>query len=349
MLLAAIAVLFIVAAVGTRSPVTPVAVGSTATGADVATVVRATDPSVVDISALLSSARGSVAGTGLVLSASGSVLTNNHVIAGTSEITAQVGGSGRRYYASVVGYDVPDDLAVLQLEGATGLTPARLGDPAAAHRGDDVVAIGNALGLGGIPTGQAGTITAFGQSVTATDGSGRNGEALSGLIAFAAEIEPGDSGGPLVDARGQVIGLTTAATVADGPLIATAPRGFAIPIDRAAAVAAQIDRGQASAKVHVGQRAILGLTVKTVQSTPSVARVAGAVVGLVDVSSPAHAAGIRADDVIVSVDLAPVGSLTALNAALDRRHPGDVVTLGWTDATGQFRTASVRLLAGPPL
>jgi S1-C subfamily serine protease len=348
-LLTAIAALFVVAAVGTRNPVSPVSVGNTVAGFDVAAITRATDPSVVDISALLASARGSVAGTGLVLSASGIVLTNNHVIAGTSEITAHVGGTGRRYFANVLGYDVTHDLAVLQLVGAAGLTPARLGHQAGARPGDEVVAIGNALGLDGTPTGQAGTISAFGRSVTATDASGRNGETLSGMIEFAAQIEPGDSGGPLVDARGEVIGLTTAATVGDGPLIATAPMGFAIPIDRAVATAREIERGQASATVHVGPRAVLGLTVKSVQSTPSVAGVAGAVVGLVAHSSPAYTAGIRADDVIVSVDRTSVGSLADLNVALDRRRPGDVVELGWTDADGHFRTGPVRLLAGPPL
>jgi S1-C subfamily serine protease len=348
-LLAAIAALFLVAAAGARDPVPPVSTGSTVAGFDVDAITRATDPSVVDISALLASARGSVAGTGLVLSSSGVVLTNNHVIAGTSEITAHVGGTGHRYFASVIGYDVTHDLAVLQLEGAHGLTPARLGNPAQAHSGDAVVAIGNALGLDGTPTGQAGTISAFGRSVTATDGTGRNGETLSGMIEFAAQIEPGDSGGPLVDARGQVIGLTTAATVADGPLIATAPMGFAVPIDRAVTTAEQIERGQASASIHVGPRAVLGLTVKTVQSTPSVAGIAGAVVGLVDRNGPARAAGLRADDVIVSVDETSVRSLADLDNALDGRHPGDVVELGWTDAAGHFRTGSVRLLAGPPL
>ncbi len=114
-------------------------------------------------------------------------------------------------------------------------------------------------------------------------------------------------------------------------------------------MADQIRAGRSSATVHVGPHAILGVQVKTIRSTPAVASVDGAVVGLVENSSPARAAGLRADDVIVAVDGADISSLTDLNAALDRRRPGDVVTLGWTDTAGHSRTGSVVLLAGPPL
>jgi S1-C subfamily serine protease len=346
-LVVALGVLLATALLGAKS--NTVAANGPAPDIDVAAASRALDPSVTVIDATLAQARGAVAGTGLVVSASGTVLTNNHVIAGADDITAQVGGTGRRYAAHVVGYDVTHDIAVLQLEGAPPLTAAPIGNPALAHVGDSVVALGNARGRGGAPATAAGTITALGQRVTATDSEGSDRETLTDMIQIAARVEPGDSGGPVVDAQHRVIGLTAAATTGTDTLPAASVSGFAIPIDRALAIAHQITAGRRSATVHIGPRAILGVQVKTVQSTPAVAAVDGAVVGLVENSSPARAAGLRADDVIVSVDGADVSSLANLNAALDPHQPGDVIQLGWTDGTGQKRTASVTLLSGPPL
>jgi S1-C subfamily serine protease len=316
---------------------------------DVDKVTGTIDPSVVNLTATLATGRGQVAGTGVVLTSSGAVVTNNHVIAGTETISAQVGGAGTRYTAHVVGYDVTDDLAVVQLDGASGLRVAPIGDPASARVGDSIVAIGNAGGVGGTPATAAGTITAFGQRVTATDSFGTERETLTDMIEISAAIEPGDSGGPVVDNASRVIGLTAAAATGGDLLPASAVSGFAIPIDRAVEIARQIRAGESSKSVHVGPRAILGVQVKTVQSTPSVAGVHGAVVGLVENSSPAEAAGLRADAVIVAVDGSDISSLTDLNAALDRRRPGDTIQLGWIDTDGHSRTASVGLLAGPPL
>ena len=347
MLVVLLGVLLASALLGSKS--NPVAPNAPAPDIDVAAAARALDVSVTDINAELAQARGQVAGTGVVLSASGSVLTNNHVIAGADDITAQIGGSGRRFPARVVGYDVTDDIAILQLDGASGLTPASIGNPAGERVGDSVVAIGNARGAGGTPATAAGTITAFGQRVTATDSAGSESETLSNMIEIAASVEPGDSGGPVVDTSHHVIGLTAAATTGTDSFPASGVSGFAIPIDRALTIARQITAGRRSATVHIGPRAILGVQVKTVRSTPAVASVDGAVVGLVENDSPARVAGLRADDVIVSVDRIDISSLTDLNAALDSHHPGDVVLLGWTDASGHIRTASVALLSGPPL
>lgn len=316
---------------------------------DVAAAAAAVDPSVAVIDATLAQARGRVAGTGLVVSASGTMLTNNHVIAGADDITAQIAGTGRRYPAHVVGYDVTHDIAVLQLQGAPALLAAPIGDPTRLHVGDSVVAIGNARGRGGAPATAAGTVTALGQKVTATDSEGSERETLTDMIQIAAAVEPGDSGGPIVDVNHRVVGLTAAATTGTDALPAASISGFAIPIDRALAIVHEITAGRRSDTVHIGPRAILGVLVKTVRSTPAVASVDGAVVGLVENSSPARAAGLRADDVIVSIDATDVSSLANLNAALDRHRPGDEVRLGWTDATGQKRTAFVILLSGPPL
>ncbi len=219
---------------------------------DVDKVTGIIDPSVVDLTATLATGRGQVAGTGLVLTSAGAVLTNNHVIAGTETISAQVGGAGTKYTAHVVGYDVTDDLAVVQLEGASDLPVAPIGDTASAHVGDSIVAIGNAGGVGGTPSSAAGTITAFGQRVTATDSFGTDRETLSDMIEISAAIEPGDSGGPVVDTASRVIGLTAAAATGGDLLPASAVSGFAIPIDRAREVADQIRAGRSSKSVHVG-------------------------------------------------------------------------------------------------
>ncbi len=345
-LLVVLGVLVASALLGSKSKV---ARSGPAPDIDVAAVAKTLDGSVADIDATLAQSRGRVAGTGIVLSASGSILTNNHVIAGADDITAQIGGTGRRYRAKVIGYDVSQDLAVLQLDGAGGLTPAPIGDPTLARVGDSVVAIGNAGGRGGTPATAAGTITAFGQRVTATDSAGSDREILTDTIEIAATVEPGDSGGPVADTDHRVIGLTAAATAGSDETASTGVSGFAIPIDRALVIARQITAGRSSATVHIGDRAILGVQIKTVQSSPAVASVDGAVVGLVQNNSPAGAAGLRADDVIVSVDDSDVSSLADLNARLEARHPGDRVQLGWTDADGHLRTASVVLLSGPPL
>ncbi len=126
--------------------------------------------------------------------------------------------------------------------------------------------------------------------------------------------------------------------------------GFAIPIERAQAIVAEIRAGRSSDTVHIGPRAVLGVAIKTVRSAPAVADVRGAVVGLVDNTGPARAAGLRSDDVIVAVDGTSIGSLEDLETTLDHYRPGDEITLGWTDsATGQSRNGSLRLIAGPPL
>ncbi len=144
---------------------------------DVASVVAQVDPTTVDITTVLSGGRGQAAATGIILTPAGEVLTNNHVIAGATQINAQVDGAGRRYTARILGYDVADDVALLQLDDATGLRVATTAPSTSARVGDGVVAIGNAHGLGSAPIPEAGTITAFGQRVTAGDAGARERDA----------------------------------------------------------------------------------------------------------------------------------------------------------------------------
>jgi S1-C subfamily serine protease len=238
------------------------AVGSGSGSAlDVSSIAAAVDPSIVDINTTLDN--GAAAGTGIVLGASGIVLTNNHVIEGANTISVQVDGTGPTYTADVVGYDVADDLAVLQMVGASGLTTASTADSSQVQVQDPVVALGNALGRGGTPATAEGSVTALNQTITAADESGANPETLNGMIQVDAPIQPGDSGGPLVNADGKVIGIDSAGSSSGNQLTgSSATVGFAIPIDHALDIAGQIEAGDASSNVHLGARAILGIEVQ---------------------------------------------------------------------------------------
>ena len=207
-------------------------------GLDVTGVAASVDPAIVDITTTL--ANGAAAGTGMVLTSSGEVLTNNHVIDGATDIRIQVAGHGVSYGATVLGYDAADDVALLQIDGVSGLTTIAAGDPDGAAVGDAVVALGNALGRGGTPAAAPGSIVALDQTITATDDDGSNPETLRGLIEVDAAIQPGDSGGPLVDAGGTVIGMDSAGS-SSGPFSTTAVAGYAVPIDHALAIAHQIE------------------------------------------------------------------------------------------------------------
>ena len=173
---------------------------------DVNSIAANVDPAIVDVNTTL--AQGAAAGTGMVISSSGEVLTNNHVIDGATSVTVTA-ANGKTYDAKVVGYDATDDVAVLQLQGAPKL-PTITASSAKPSVGDPVVALGNALGRGGTPATAPGSVTAVNQTITATDDNGANPETLSNLIQTDAPIQPGDSGGPLVNANGQVVGMDSA-------------------------------------------------------------------------------------------------------------------------------------------
>ena len=170
-------------------------------------------PGLVDVVSTLGDENGKAAGTGMVLTSNGEVLTNNHVIDGATSISVTDIGNGHTYKATVVGYDKTKDIAVLQLQNASGLRTVTFGDSSTVSVGQQVVAIGNAEGKGGQPSVVTGSVTALNQSITASDeGSASNSEQLTGLIQTNAPIQPGDSGGPLVNSAGQVIGIDTAAS-----------------------------------------------------------------------------------------------------------------------------------------
>ncbi len=321
--------------------------GSNGAPLDAQSVAASVNPWVVNIETTLGLQRGGAAGTGIVLTSSGDVLTNNHVIAGSTAITGTDVGNGQAYQATVLGYDRGHDLAVIHLQGASRLRTAAIGDSSKVSVGDGIVAVGNAGGRGGTPTAVSGTVMALEQTITASDENGANAEQLTGLIQVAANIEPGDSGGPLVDAAGQAIGIDTAAST-DFRFQASGGQGFAIPINQAVTIAKQIQAGKASSTVHIGATAFLGVQVTgTGGGNGSGNGSGGAVVAGVVQGSPADSAGLSRGDVIVSVDGTTIDTPTALTDTLTGHHPGDRVTIGWVDQTGQSQSQSVRLTTGP--
>jgi len=228
------------------------------------------DPGLVDVVTTLGYQGGKAAGTGMVLTSTGEVLTNNHVIDGATSIKATDVGNGRTYTAKVVGYDKTHDVAVLQLQNASGLQTVTLSS-AGPQTGQKVVALGNALGKGGTPSVVSGRITGLGQSITASDEGAGDAEQLTGMIGHNAPIKPGDSGGPLVNTEGEVIGMDTAASASSASgspsqsgQAQTATQAFAIPIAKASSIAGQIEAGTPSSTVHIGATAFLG-----VETSPS--------------------------------------------------------------------------------
>lgn len=316
------------------------ATGDSTTASSSDPVVDKIDDAVVNITTALGYENGAAAGTGMVLTPSGQVLTNNHVIEGSTRITATVSTTGKAYTATVVGTYPTEDIAVLQLQGASNLKTVSVSS-ARVKIGDPVVALGNAGGEGGPPAVVTGAVIALGQSITATDESGADARRLTDLIQVSAPIESGDSGGPLANSSGEVIGLDTAASVAGGRLRATTTSGYAIPITKAMTIVKQIQSGVETDLVHIGLPGFLG-----VQLTPT-SYGGGALVAGVEPGTPADSAGIAAGDRIVSVNGAPVTSASALSSTLQVRNPGDKVTVGWTTSSGASRSAKVTLVPGP--
>ncbi|MDS0132121.1 MULTISPECIES: trypsin-like peptidase domain-containing protein [unclassified Amycolatopsis] len=300
------------------------------------------NPAIVNINTELGLQGAAAAGTGIVLTADGEVLTNNHVVAGATSIKVTSIGTGDTYQAEVVGYDRTEDVAVLQLQDASGLLTASIGDSSTTQVGDQILGLGNAGGRGGDPVPAPGTVTALDQSITASDESSGSSEQLTGLIQVRANIESGDSGGPLVNANAQVIGVNTAASTGyqlNGRRSGGTGQGFAIPINQAVDIAHKIVAGQATDKIHIGKTAFIGVSVTDGQG--------GARVREVVQRGPAQKAGLAAGDVITAIDGKPVTSATTLTNVMDTHHPGDQLTLTVTRATGGQQQIQVKAIEGP--
>lgn len=334
----------------TISPVPETTVPTSAPSAQALAIAAKVDPALVDVDTKLGYQDETGAGTGMVIGSSGLVLTNNHVIDGATSIEVTDIGNGKTYTATVVGYDISGDVAVLKLQRASRLATVPVGSSSALQVGDQVVAAGNAGGTGGTPSVVGGKVTALDQSITAADEANGVSEELTGLIETDAAIEAGDSGGPLIDTSGKVVGMDTAAS--SGYLFGGgSTEGFAIPIDTAHAVAKEIVAGTASATVHIGPTAFLGVEVTAIPPRFGGAggvSITGAVVVGVDAGTPAARAGLVAGDVIESLNGRSVETPTALTTLLQALRPGDTVELGWQDTSGQSHSTSVTLASGPP-
>jgi S1-C subfamily serine protease len=347
-------------------------------------IAQRVDPALVDVVSTLGDQGASAAGTGIVLTSNGTVLTNNHVIRGATSIKVTDVGNGRTYTAKVVGYDASKDVAVIQLQNASGLTTANLGDSSSVQAGDAVTALGNAGGKGGTPSVATGAVTALNQGITASDeGSGVNSEQLTGLIETNADIQPGDSGGALVNSFGQVIGMNTAAS--SGTQFqsesgqSAAAQAYAIPIDNAETIAKQVEAGQGSSTVHIGATAFLGIETDGSNSGSGSGSGSGdsggfggfggfgggfggqgdgsgsngsgtsngvTIAGALSGSAAANA-GLTAGDTITAVGGQAVSSASDIQQALVKYHPGDKISVNWVDQNGQSQTATVTLASGP--
>lgn len=301
---------------------------------------------VVVVEATLGYVGGEAAGSGMVLTPEGKILTNNHVIEGATAIRVVVPGTGRRYAARVVGYSVTSDVAVLRLANAANLSTVSTATGEKLRLGQTVTAIGNARGTGTLSTVH-GTITALSKSITAGDGQG-DSERLTGMIETNAPVVSGDSGGPLEKSGGRVIGMVTAAGGGSGFGVrdVAQSKAYAIPIRKALSVVRTIDAGPGTASVHVGPTAFLGVSVVTSRETGAVSR--GAVVAGVATDGPAARAGLERGDAIVRVDGKAVASSRALRARVLAKRPGEALTIVYLDAFGSRRTTSVTLASGPP-
>lgn len=348
LLIIACAVAVVAAAAGAWVGVYGAVSGPTPTPAPGSTLAAKIDPGLVDVNATLGYAQVLSSGTGLVLTASGLVVTNNHVIEEATSITVTDVGNHRSYAADVVGYDQSADIAVLRLKGASGLRTVSLADSAAVTVGEKVLALGNAQGKGGTPAAATGTVTALRQSITATDQAAGISEQLSGLIQTDVPIQPGDSGGPLLSQAGQVIGMNTAASSQFQIGSETTTQAFAIPASQLAPVVAAIAAGRGSGAIHLGATAFLGVQVESygVPIGTNPARTGAGVVA-VTAGGPAAAAGLVAGDVIVAIGGHAVTSAMSLRSVLDGYHPGSKAVLSWVDQTSQAHAATIVFTAGP--
>jgi putative serine protease PepD len=321
---------------GTAAPAQNVVIENPETATTATAAAAKAAPSVVTIYVAGSSGSGS--GSGVVLTADGFVLTNNHVVAGKGGEADSVQvrtADATLYDATVVGTDPASDLAVLRLDGAEGLTPAEFADSDEVQVGDVSVAIGAPLGLSNTVT--TGIVSATGRAVAT--GSTQDDATVIDAIQTDAAINPGNSGGALVNGAGEVIGINTAiATVASGTPGGQSQSGnigvgFAIPGNTAQRIAQEIiDTGSAT-------RAFLGVSARTEADGENGEVGTGARIERVEPGSAAADAGLQVGDVVTAVGDRPV---TTLTAAVRSQAPGEDVELTVRRA-GESRTVEVTL------
>jgi S1-C subfamily serine protease len=280
---------------------------------DVAQVIDHVAASVVTINADVDNqfGQGRATGTGVIISSDGEILTNAHVVDGATEIRVRLAGETEPREARLLASDPGNDLALLRMSG-DGFDAAVFADPGSVRIGDEVVAIGFALGLDGDPSVTLGIVSALDRTI------GTEGAYLDGLIQTDAAISSGNSGGPLVNARGEVVGINTA-VARDTATSAATNVGFAISAREALPVIEAL-RAQSGGEprtegylgVELGERLDGGQ---------------GAVIQSVQPDTPAAGAGIEAGDLVVAADEAPIDGAAGLIATIRDLGPGDSTTL----------------------
>ena len=307
------------------------------------------------INTVLGYQSAAAAGTGIVLTSGGEVLTNYHVVEGATSIKVTIASTGKTYTAFVVGHAQTGDIALLQLEGASHLTTATIDDDTVAT-GDEVTAVGNAGGSNSL-TAADGTVTSLSSTITTESESGVAGESLKALIETSADVVPGDSGGPLLDSQGEVIGIDTAASSG------TEINGYAIPISRALTIVQQILSDHETSTVQIGAGAFLGVEVSSDDTSTGSSQGYGygegygqqdtgyavsgaAVAGVVD-ASPAARAGLAEGDTITAIGGTAITSADQVSTLLKKQDAGDSVTITWTDTNGTSHTKAVTLTTSP--
>ena len=298
----------------------------------IAQVANVLADSVVTISSVIDDGAqsGEATGTGVVLTADGEILTNAHVIDGASEVRVRFAGETEPRPATVIASEVGNDLALLKI-AATGLKPVTFAQPNTVRIGDTVVAIGYALALDGGPTVTSGIISALKRTIVTDAG------ALNGLIQTDAPISSGNSGGPLVNLRGEVVGINTAVARGDSNSAANNV-GFSIGVEEVLRVVEQL-RSQASGTTRKEGYLGVGLEGRTDGGQ-------GAIITEVEKDSPADVAGIKVDDVVLSVNGEPITGQAGLVAAIRDRSPGDAVEIEILRA-GSRVTVKATLVARP--
>ena len=290
-------------------------------------------PAIVDINTTLGN--GQAAGTGMIVSSTGEILTNNHVVAGSSSISVSIDGRSRSYSAHVVGVNLSQDVAVIQIDASISSLPTvTFADSSSLQVGDSVVAVGNALGRGGVPQATEGNVTALNQTITASEGRS-SAETLSGMIQSDAPIYEGDSGGALVNTSGQVVGVITAGQ-AQGFRSAASDIGYSVSSNTAVREVNRIRAHEQAADLTYGQVGYLGVSVQDATGS-------GALVVGVQSGSPAASAGLTTGSVITKIGGTTVTSSDSLGTAIKSHRPGDRVSVSWTTQAGTSRSATVTL------
>ena len=279
----------------------------------IAQVANAMSDSVVTISSSIDDgmSTGEATGTGVVLTADGEILTNSHVVADATEVHVRFAGETEPRLAKVLASDPGNDLALLKID-ATDLKPATFAQPGTIRIGDGVIAIGYALDLDGGPTVTSGIVSALKRTIITESG------ALNGLIQTDAAISSGNSGGPLVNLRGEVVGINTAVARSDANSAANNV-GFSIAVDELVPVLEQL-RSQASGQAREEGFLGVGLAERTDGGQ-------GAIISSVQPNSPASLAGIRENDIVLSVDGEPIDGQAGLVAAIRDASPGQTVEI----------------------